>query len=167
MRTHPPRTPPGGFSLVEVLIAVVVFSLGLGGLSLMMMTSVRGTVEAGNETMAAMQAATLAELILLNPSLTGHYINPTEATSDCLAPARCSTQEWAAGNLARWQAELERNLQHATGMVCRDSTPFDGQGGSPECVGSGNTVVKVFWAEQTHPEEADDGMRRSVMPIPD
>ena len=167
MTTQPLSRPCRGFSLVEVLIAVVVFSLGLGGLSLMMMTSVRGTLEAGNETVAAMQAAELAELILLNPSLTGHYINPGQAGSDCLAPDSCSGQNWAASNLALWQIELERNLKNATGLVCRDSTPLDGLSGSPACDGSGSAVVKVFWAEQTHPEEADGGMRRSVLPIPD
>lgn len=156
-----------GFSLVEVMVAAVVFSLGLGGLAMMMLTSVHGTIEARNQTMAAMQASSLAELILLNPSATGHYINPPLAdVVDCAAVEGCSGVEWAAGNLADWQDQLQRSLAGATGMVCRDATPGDGQAADPACDGSGRTAVKVFWAETHHRDENDGGLRRAVLPVP-
>lgn len=155
-----------GFSLVEVLVAAVVFALGLGGLSLMMLTSVHGSVEAQNQTTAAMQAAALAELILLNPAATGHYINPPAQTSEnCFAPAACSSAAWAAGNLARWQYELEQSLAHASGMVCLDATPNDGHAAAPACDGDGRAVVKVFWVEPRHLDDDDGGLRRAVLAV--
>ena len=157
-----------GFTLIEVLVAAAIFSLGLGGLSLMMLTSVHGTIEARNQTTAAMQAGSLAELILLNPASLGHYINPaSEAGGDCLAAEGCSSAEWAAGNLARWQFELEQNLARASGMVCLASTPDDGHAAEPACDNSGSTVVKVFWLEPHHINDDDGGLRRAVLPVAD
>jgi len=157
-----------GFSLVEVMVAAVVFSFGLGGLSIMLLTSVHGTVEARNETVAVMQATSLAELILLNPASTGHFINPpSEAGGDCYSAEGCSGAAWAAGNLARWQLELERSLAQATGLVCRDSTPDDGHAVDPACDGSDRAVVKVFWNEPHHRNDEDVGLRRFVLPLTD
>lgn len=136
-----------GFSLIEVLVAAAIFSLGLAGLSLMLMRSVHGSVEARNRTAAVMHAGSLAELILLNPAALGHYIDPPAATSDCLAAEGCGAAEWAAGNLARWQYDLQQSLAHAGGLVCRDSTPQDGTSEDPACDDAGGAVVKVFWSE--------------------
>jgi len=123
-------------------------------------------VEAQNQTIAAMHAASLAELILLNPAATGHYINPTSGVSNgCLAPETCSASAWAASNLARWQYELEQYLTEAKGVVCLDGTPDDGSLSEPECDGSGNTVVKVFWAEPHHHGDPDHGLRRLALPV--
>ena len=154
-----------GFSLLEVLVASAVFSLGLGGLSLMMLTSLHGTVEARNQTTAAAQATSLAQLILLNPSTLGHDAYPAkDAMESCEDPTACADPGWAAGNLAQWQAELERGLAHATGLVCRDATPEDGSANAPECDGSGLSVVKVFWTEPKHRNDADESVHRLVLP---
>jgi type IV pilus modification protein PilV len=156
----------GGFSLVEVLVAAVIFSIGLGGLSLMMLTSLHGTVEARNYTMATIHASSLAELILLNPSSLGHYINPSaETPSDCLQGGACSDAAWAAGNLARWQFELEQNLARSSVRVCLDSTPDDGHSAEPACDNAGQPVVKVFWSEPRHLEDSSGGLRRIVTPV--
>ncbi len=136
-----------GFSLIEVLAAAAIFSVGLTGLSLLLMRAVQGTVEARDHSAAVMHADALAELILMNPAALGHYIDPEEAGADCMSPQVCSPAEWATGNLARWQAELTQSLTGATGLVCRDATPLDGSRQSPDCDGLGGAVVKVFWHE--------------------
>lgn len=156
----------GGFSLVEVLVAAVVFSFGVGGLSLMLMTSVHGTIEARNQTTARVHVSELAELILMNPSARGHYITPPDGPmEDCMAPDGCSDVSWAAGNLVRWQQALESNLARSAGVVCLDSTPDDGDLTDEACDGSGHTVVKVFWAEPFHLHDTDGGLRRVVLPL--
>jgi len=155
-----------GFSLVEVLVAAAVFSLGLGGLSLMMLTSAHGSVEAQNKTAAAMQAASLAELILLNPAATDYYIHPdTKSGGDCFAAGACSASAWARNNLARWRHELQQNLANATGVVCFDATPQDGGAADPACDGEGGAVVKVFWVESRHLHDSGGGLRRVVLPV--
>jgi type IV pilus assembly protein PilV len=166
MRTDTTKHIQHGFSLVEVMVSAVIFSLGLGGLSLMMLTSVHGTQKAQDQTMATVQASSLAELILMNPAAIGHYINPPPPpTEDCTSPTGCSSAAWAAGNLVRWQFELEKNLPGAAGLVCRDGTPDDGQAGEPACDGAGPAVVKVFWADAHHGDEARNGVQRVVLQV--
>jgi type IV pilus assembly protein PilV len=166
MRTSSRNRGQHGFSLVEVLVAAAVFSLGLGGMSLMLMNSAKYSLEARNQTAAAMQAAALAELILLNPAAREHYINPPAAAGgNCLAPEVCSEAAWAAGNLARWKYELQRSLANATGLVCLDATPEDGDAAEPGCDGNGGAVVKIFWTEPRDDAGEDDGRRRAVLPV--
>ena len=166
MRTDTRKRLQRGFSLVEVMVSAVVFSLGLGGLSLMMLTSVHGTQKAQDQTVATLQASSLAELILMNPAATGHYINPVPASrEDCTSPQGCSSAAWAAGNLARWQFELEQNLPGSAALVCRDGTPDDGQAGDPACDGAGSAVVKVFWADPHLTAETNDGAQRVVVQV--
>lgn len=155
-----------GFSLVEVMVSAVVFSLGLGGLSLMMLTSVHGTQKAQDQTVATLQASALAELILMNPAALGHYINPVPASREaCASPAGCSSATWASGNLARWQFELEQNLPGSTGLVCRDGSPDDGRSGEPACDGAGSAVVKVFWTDPHLRDQPREGGQRVVVQV--
>lgn len=136
-----------GFSLVEVLVAAAVFSVGLAGLSLTLMASVQGTAEARNRGAAVMHAESLAELILMNPAALGHYLDPPAPVSDCFETSGCGDAQWAAGNLVRWQYELRQSLAAAEGLVCRDASPDDGDRFAPACDGAGPAVVKVFWEE--------------------
>lgn len=153
-----------GFSLVEVMVAAAIFSLGLAGLSLMLMTSVHGSVEARNRTAAVMHASSLAELILLNPASLGHFMSPGAATTDCGGAEGCDAADWAAGNLARWQYDLQQSLAEAQGLVCRDATPRDGEIGAPACDGAGPAVVKVIWNEADHAgTQAVDAKRIAVL----
>lgn len=160
----------GGFSLVEMLVATVIFSLGLGGLSLMMLTSVHGTLEARDETVAVAELSSLAELILMNPASVGHLV---DASGSCAAPDGCPEADWATGNLEQWQVELEQNLALATSLVCRDSSPEDGEAGNPACDGAGATVVKIFWTDPHHLAEVEsetDGrgsQRRAILELPE
>jgi type IV pilus assembly protein PilV len=156
-----------GFSLIEMLIAVAIFSIGLGGLALMMLTAVRGTVEARNQSAAAMHASDLAELILMNPSYLGHYLIPAGPPAACAVGAGCTDAAWALDGLARWNAELESNLSGAQGLVCRDATPVDGQLDAAACDGIGMAVVKVFWREPHQADDAVAGHRRVVLPVLD
>ncbi len=166
MRTDTKKHRQYGFSLVEVMVSAVVFSLGLGGLSLMMLTSVHGTQKAQDQTVATMQASSLAELILMNPAAIGHYINPVPPSpKDCAPPTGCSSVAWAAGNLARWQFELEQNLPGSTGLVCRDASPDDGQATEPACDGAGSAVVKVFWTDPHRRDAGNEGVQRVVVQV--
>jgi len=164
-----------GFSLLEVLVGAVVFIVGLGGVSLMLMSSVHGSVEARSQTLASMHAASLAELILMNPASLGHYINPEVLTEDCSTAAGCTPAQWAAGNLARWQVEIRQGLADASGVVCRDSTPDDGDTGDPACDEAGPALVKVFWREpvrgfsgdtlEGEAPAASDSQKRLFLPV--
>jgi len=73
-----------GFSLIEVLVASTVFSLGLAGLAALLLVNITGSADARRESFAAMAAASLAEQIRLNPVALNQYLSPPENISSRL-----------------------------------------------------------------------------------
>lgn len=138
-----------GFSLIELSVAMAIFSMGLGGLSLMFLVAVKETSNADYQTAANMHSSSLAEMILMNSDAVGHYINPLPGQlSACIgADQACSQGEVAAGFMADWQQQLDADLPSGNGVVCLDGTPDDGKADSPACDGAGGAVIKVFWRE--------------------
>jgi prepilin-type N-terminal cleavage/methylation domain-containing protein len=131
-----------GFSLIEVIIAAAIFSTGLGGLSLLLLTAVMGTAEASHQTIASPGA------------------------EPCMVGDDCSSEQLAYADIDHWLGELARELPRGSGLVCRDSTPDDGHSADPACDGTGNLIVKVFWMELRHQGDEDGGLRRLVARLP-
>jgi type IV pilus assembly protein PilV len=155
-----------GFSLIEVIIAAAIFSTGLGGLSLLLLTAVMGTAEASHQTIASTRASSLADMIAMNSAASGHYINPLPGAEPCTVGDDCSSEQLAFADIDHWLEELARELPRGSGLVCRDSTPDDGHSADPACDGTGNLVVKVFWMELRHQGDEDGGLRRLVARLP-
>ena len=95
-----------GFSLIEVTIAAAIFSMGLGGLSLLLLTAVMGTAEASHQTIAATRASSLAEMIAMNSAASGHYVNPLPNAGPCLVGDACGNELLASVDLNHWQSRL-------------------------------------------------------------
>ena len=161
------RRRQAGFSLIELSVAAAIYSMGLGSLSLMMMVAVQGTTEAGHEEVATLHAASLAELILMNSGVAGHYIGDAEGEPpDCGRGMVCPPEEMAAWILDTWREGLAETLPAGNGLVCRDGTPTDGAPGDPACDGGGGPVVKVLWRTPERPEDPDPGVARQVARLP-
>lgn len=154
-----------GFSLIEVMIAMLVMTLGAGALALLLMASVRGTVQAQERSVVTLQAAELAQLIHANPAALGHFILPPGEVQDCQQGRGCANDEWAASHLRHWQQNLHAAMEQAHGAVCLDSSPLDGDGTDLSCDGSGQPVVKIVWQEQLTNQE-DQTIQRLVLPLP-
>jgi len=160
-------TRQSGFSLIEFTVASAIFSMGLAGVSLMLMTAITGTAEAGHQTIATSTASSLAELIALSTDAADHYVDPLPFQANaCLDHAECTEEQWAAHEMGLWQQALTTELPNGTGLVCRDSTPDDGHEGDEACDGNGSLVVKVFWQELYRLNVNDDGRRRLVTRVP-
>lgn len=155
-----------GFSMIEVAVATAVFSMGLGSLSMMMLASVQGTAEASHRTAATTQAYSLAELIAMQSDAFGHYIDPPGAAAPACDAGICPDEAIAADSIQAWQRHLAREVPGANGLVCRDSTPDDGNASDPSCDGNGALVIKVFWTELRHENADDGGQRRVVSRLP-
>ena len=154
-----------GFSLLELSIATAIYSMGLGGLSLMMLSAVHGTADARHRTVAVAEASSLAETILMNPAAFGHFIDPLASGANaCMSGDACAEDLMAASEMERWAARLNKQLQHGSGLVCRDTSPEDGDPAGPACDGAGPLVVKIFWQEPAEGE--DNGLRRQVARLP-
>ena len=135
-----------GFSLLEVLIASTIFSLGLAGLAALLLASILGSAEARREGIATLAAASLSEQIRLNPVALERYLNPPEYVSRiCTGDSHCTPEQQADFDFRLWQLELADSIKNARGLVCRDETPRDGIDGDSHCDGTGPLVIKIFW----------------------
>ena len=153
-----------GFTLVEILIAVVIFSIGLLGIAGLQVAGMRFTHGSQLRTTAVSQVESMADLMRANPFGVDKGLYNVKDTDipnidiiDCAA-VECTATEHAAHDLKTWnypQADsiVQSNadaLPQGDGMVCRDSTPNDGDSGAWECDNSGDVyAIKVQWQERT------------------
>jgi len=152
-----------GFSLIEVLVATTVFSLGLAGLAALLLVSITGSADARREGFVVTAAASLAEQIRLNPVALNQYLNPPDVISMiCQGADRCSPQQQADYDFRLWQVELAGAIKSARGLVCHDATPMDGIAGDGRCDGSGPLVIKIFWSGRGHGADAQSNHRLTL-----
>lgn len=137
-----------GFSLVELTIATALFSLGMGSLSLLYLLAVQGTLQSRLQTLAVTQAESLSEMALLAPDARERFIFPvTGGNAECSYPGLCTPDQITDSFMESWQRQLDDVLPNGGGIVCRDSTPFDGSSTNFACDGAGGAVIKVTWEE--------------------
>lgn len=137
-----------GFTLVEVLIAVLVLGLGLLGLAGLQTTSLRGTHSASLRIEAIQLSYEIADRIRANPSgeQAGNYNNQEGSSDDCLG-SPCNAAQLAGYDLNQWRTAVSSRLPSGAGWVCRDSTPDDGNLYSPACDGNLPYAIKIWWDE--------------------
>lgn len=97
-----------GFTLLEVLIAVVVLSIGLLGLAGLQTTGLRNNQDAYARTVAATLANDMADRIRANMAgfEAGDYNNTSEAHSYCETVSGCSPDEMAEHDTFMWNQAL-------------------------------------------------------------
>lgn len=155
-----------GFSLLEVLIASTMFSLGMAGLSALLLTNLSSSSQSRKTSIASVAAANLAEQIRLNSLAIDRYLNPADtASKDCQSSGSgtassggsgavvCTPQQQADYDFELWQLELTDQLPHSAVKVCMDNTPDDGDVIDAQCDGGSLLVIKIFWAT---PPSADN-----------
>lgn len=153
-----------GFTLIEILIAIVIFSIGLLGIAGLQVAGMRFTHGSQLRTTAVSQVESMADLMRANPFGVDQGLYnvkdsdiPDTDTPDCAA-LECTATERAAYDLKTWNypqgdSIVQSNadaLPQGDGMVCRDSTPNDGESGAWECDNTGDIyAIKVQWEERT------------------
>lgn len=158
-----------GFTLLEVLIAIVIFSIGLFGIAGLQANGMRFTQGSQLRLVAVEQAEAIADRMRANPAglVEGHYNLdgetlggeiPSEFDVDCRVDP-CDREQLAVFDLVTWNGPngedetLESNadmLPEGTGAVCIDSTPDDGDSSDWACDNDGGIyVIKVQWTERT------------------
>ena len=136
--------PQQGFSLLEVLVAAAVMGSGLAGLA------------------ALLLAGSMTASVQLAPSGVAAFIHPGE-DAFCPLATVCMPDRFASASVAEWRDRIANSLPGGQGVVCFDSTPWDGTAGDPSCDGAPPLAVKVFW---TGPPSARSASQRVVQVVP-
>lgn len=136
-----------GFSLLEVLITILVVSLGLLGMAALIMSGVRSNNIAHYRSVATKQAEDIADRMRANlaGARAGNYDTLTAnipSSSDCMATA-CSAAQMAAYDHSQWNTANSRLLPGGQGTVNGNVTV-------------GYTIT-LMWTEKDMNGESDPG----------
>ncbi len=152
-------TPPGctsqhGFTLLEVLIAVVILSVGLLGLAALQATSLKSNHASLTRSQIAILSYDMVDRMRANrPAvILGDYDLPTSTqNANCTTVTGCTPTEMADHDYFEWTTLIARALPGGQGVVCRDGGDgdiYDGtDAGSHDCAGGTEYVVKLWWDE--------------------
>lgn len=137
-----------GFNLIEVMVALVILSLGVLGMAALQTTAIKQNNSAYMRSQANQLAYDLADRMRANRANLTEYLQKTAGTNNdgCTTTAGCSGTEMAGDDLAEWFSALARELPSGDGMVCRSNLTGD-VAGTPDCEGNGtdNPVVVYIW----------------------
>lgn len=158
------QRPQSGFTLIEVLVAILILSIGVLGASGMQFAALQANKEARNQAVGVRYAQELSERMRANrlifTSATGNpYIkewaspeSPPSAPKDC-AKDVCSDP----ADVAAWdRADLIKRISQDNGLpgarlvVCSDTNPYDDKGVPRWECGSGANgalFIKLGWTQ--------------------
>jgi len=139
-----------GFTMIEVLVTVIILSIGLLGLAGLQATSLRNNQSAFLRSQATILAYDIADRIRANgtAAINGDYEFDSSnglpvSVADCTTSTGCSTAAMAQNDLANWSTAVTTLLPDGAGIVCLDSDP-----NLAGCDGSGTQfVITISWTE--------------------
>jgi type IV pilus modification protein PilV len=94
-----------GFTLIEVLIAIVILAIGLAGLLPMILVAVNNNTGTRQDSQAVMLAQMVAEQITSQPAAS----NPTFTVTDCRPTSLGGAQTFTVNSAAATSANLTSN----------------------------------------------------------
>lgn len=149
-----------GVSLIEVLVSIVIFSVGVLGVALMQIKGMQFTKQSGSRTVAIQQARSLADAMRANPNgvygvqaesaigpLNGnvsgsYYLYDGSTAPD---PSSCASSNIACvqamTDLQNWLASLEANMVSPTSGAVRAKVQQNASTGALTIAVSWNGLV--------------------------
>jgi len=135
-RTRARRAGERGFSMIEVLIAIVVLAIGLLGFALLQTTTLRYTQSANSRTLATNLGYSLLDQMRTNRLSAAQY---TGAGFNSLTDTACNpsaSTDAVAQGIASWRCQVF----NALGPSAAATVTFDA---------SGQASVQLSWGERS------------------
>ncbi len=151
-----------GFSLIEVLVALAVISIGLLGLVGLQTQTQKISSNAYYQTQAVIISHDMAERIRANSSSSYqqlYHLKQAVKFNRCRTQTGCNPQSMAKNDLFEWHETIKQQLPQGVGVVCIDSTPSDGSPSASACDHQGtHYAIKLWWYDS-----AANKIQRSVI----
>jgi type IV pilus assembly protein PilV len=156
----------GGFTLIEVLVAVLVLAVGIVGAAGVQVAALRTRHATGLMSGAVQLAGSLADRMRANaaqaqggdganPYLQLRYDAAREGRPSgdgvmCFSGASCSSAQLAVFDLHEVKLAVFNDFPEGRVAVCRDATVWAGRALAWECAGAGNApiVIKLGWRDR-------------------
>ena len=170
------KNPQSGMTLIEVLVAMFVLTIGILALLSVQLRTVTSVREAETQTIVSQITQNLMEGMLINPTIGSDsgkkaytlYMkkgvssaNDGEFTIDAIK----TKEQLAEAQLKRFSYELKNALPDAANIyyaVCKDSSGaapiLSGKGFSSNCDNkvNGDTLIKVLWVNDSEGQQEID-----------
>jgi type IV pilus assembly protein PilV len=170
------RPAAGGYILIEALITVLIFAIGLLGVVGLQTVALSSSSISNMRTEATVLAMDMADRMRANLGAAdgtpgAGYDGAAPVDNACRsiyaaavqgAPTACTPEELAADDMLDWLDQVQQSLPAGEGAVCIDSTPDDGdEAADPDCDGLGDAyAIKVWWSQRaTRDLDAAEPMR--------
>ncbi|HEZ4670142.1 TPA: type IV pilus modification protein PilV [Neisseria meningitidis] len=164
------KNPQSGMALIEVLVAMLVLTIGILALLSVQLRTVASVREAETQTIVSQITQNLMEGMLMNPTIDsdsnkknynlymGNHHTLSAVDGDFAVDAVKSKKDLAKAQLDRFGYELKNALPDAAAIyyaICKDSSgnapTLSGSTFSQNCDGSanGDTLIKVLWVNDS------------------
>ncbi|MBH2356173.1 type IV pilus modification protein PilV [Neisseria meningitidis] len=165
------KNPQSGMALIEVLVAMLVLTIGILALLSVQLRTVASVREAETQTIVSQITQNLMEGMLMNPTIDsdsnkknynlymGNHHTLSAVDGDFAVDAVKSKKDLAKAQLDRFGYELKNALPDAAAIhyaVCKDSsgnvpTLSDSGVFSSNCdnKANGDTLIKVLWVNDS------------------
>ncbi len=153
----PSRGRAAGFTLIEVMVALIVLVLGVLGAAAMTLSAMRDTKQSALRSTASALAYELGDLMRASgsdPTTEAIFTGNGEAQiADCWVSG-CTPADMARNEFYEWKRKLANpteGLPNASVVVCRDSTAanFSSPTACDNNAASG-LVIKLQWDEKNN-----------------
>lgn len=146
-----------GISLIEVMMAVLIFSIGLIGLAGLLVMATRSNHAAYLRTQVTFLAGSMADRMRANPSgvWSGSYNSddyPVTGTTDC-ETASCTPADVATRDQQIWSSQLTTLLPNATANIACAAADSLSYAPSSDQINrrppyGGNCAMTISWNER-------------------
>lgn len=167
-----------GFTLIEVMIAVLILGIGLLGLAGMQATSLRNNHQSYLRSQATMFTHELIDRMRANKAgfaigKSAYDLATAVQEKNCTNNTGCTPQQMAKHDIWEWQKSISVTFpgcgDDICGLVCIDRTPDDGTPGTPSCQNDFTTderevyAIKIWWNDPA--AESSNELQRFVMAV--
>lgn len=159
-----PALAQQGFTLVEVLVAIVVLSFGVLGVVGMQAAALQSNHAARNQSTAIALGRELADMLRTNKTVSLQPTAPANrylvdftgtlpaAGANCFTGACASPTLVAEFDLRQWLVRVNAALPGARVVVCFDDTPYVAATGRPQWVcdsaAQKTLAIKIGWTQK-------------------